>query len=126
MKRLSRSALLFTCAALATPVQLAAQPAARPVSLGVRIAGNAEGTEARIVELLPDRTGAAIGFKVGDVLVEAGGKPISPEVLTAYMQQLKEGDPVSFRVRRADAIVELTGKGMAAPDGAPRPTATPR
>ena len=67
--------------------------------------------------MLPDRTGAAIGFKVGDILIEAAGKPVSPEVIMEYMKQLKEGDQVSFKVKRAGAIIELTGKGMAAPEG---------
>ncbi len=123
MNRLNFAAIFAAGAALAlSPVQLAAQTAARPVSLGIQFAPNPEGTEAEVVQMLPDRTGAAIGFKVGDILVEAGGKPISREALMEYMKQSKEGDQVSFKVKRAGAIVELTGKGMAAPEGSPTPT----
>jgi S1-C subfamily serine protease len=123
----SLKAAILTGVALAlAPVQAAAQDAAKPVSLGIQFAGNPEGNEAEVMEMLPDRTGAAIGFKVGDVLIEAGGKPVSREVLMAYMKQLKEGDQVSFKVRRAGTIVELTGKGMAAPEGSPPMTPQPQ
>ena len=112
--------LLAAGAALAlSPVQIAAQEAAKPVSLGIQFQGNPGGTEAEVIQMLPGRTGAAIGFKVGDILIEAGGKPISQEVLVAYMKQLKEGDQVTFKVRRGAEVVELTGRGMAAPEGSP-------
>ncbi len=127
MNRLNFAAIFAAGAALAmAPVQLAAQSAAKPVSLGIQFAPNPEGTEAEVVQMLPDRTGAAIGFKVGDILIEAGGKPVSREVLMDYMKQVKEGDQVSFKVRRAGAVVELTGIGMAAPEGAPPITAQPQ
>ena len=97
----------------------------KAVSLGVQFSGNPEGTEAEVVKMLPDRTGAAIGFRVGDILIEAGGKPVSREVLMAYMKEKKEGDQLSFKVRRGSAVVELAGKGMAAPEGAPPLTPQP-
>jgi S1-C subfamily serine protease len=119
-------AVLFACAAFAlAPAQVLAQ-AAKPVSLGIQFAGNPEGNEAEVVQMLPDRTGAAIGFKVGDILIEAGGKPLSREVLMAYMKEVKEGDQVRFKVRRGGEVIELTGKGMAAPDGAPPMTPQPQ
>lgn len=125
-KRTLAAALAAGTALALMPAQLAAQSAAKPVSLGLKIAGSPDGTEPQVVEMLPGRTGAAIGFKVGDILLEAGGKPISQEVLTAYMKQLKEGDPVSFKIKRAGEVLELTGKGMAAPEGASTPTAAPQ
>jgi S1-C subfamily serine protease len=121
-----KAAILAGAALALAPSQVAAQDAGKPVSLGIQFAGNEEGNEAEVMEMLPDRTGAAIGFKVGDVLIEAGGKPVSREVLMAYMKQLKEGDQVSFKVRRAGTIVELTGKGMAAPEGSPPMTPQPQ
>lgn len=126
MNRLKIASILAAGAAIAlSSTHVAAQTSAKPVSLGIQFSGNPEGNEAEVVQMLPDRTGAAIGFKVGDVLIEAGGKPLSREVLMAYMQQVKEGDQVSFKVRRAGAIVELSGKGMAAPEGAPPMTPQP-
>lgn len=120
-------AVAVACAAFAlSPVPAVAQAPAKPVSLGIQFAGNPEGTEAEVIQMLPDRTGAAIGFKVGDVLIEAGGKPLSREVLMAYMKEVKEGDQVRFKVRRAGQIVELTGRGMAAPDGSPPMTPQPQ
>ena len=114
------AAILAAGAALAlSPAHGAAQETAKPVSLGIQFAGNGENNEAEVVKMLPDRSGAAMGFKVGDILIEAGGKPVSREVLMAYMQEKKEGDQLTFKVRRAGAVLELTGKGMAAPEGAP-------
>ena len=127
MNKLSFAAMLAAGAALAlSPAHVAAQAAAKPVSLGIQFSGNPEGTEAEVIQMLPGRTGAAIGFKVGDILIEAGGKPVSREVLMAYMKEKKEGDQLSFKVRRAGAVIELTGKGMAAPEGAPALTAQPQ
>jgi S1-C subfamily serine protease len=119
--RLAAGALLAL-----SPVHLGAQAPAKPVSLGIQFSGNPEGTEAEVVEMLPDRTGAAIGFKVGDILIEAGGKPVTRDVLMAYMKAKKEGDQLSFKVKRAGTVVELTGKGMAAPEGAPAMTPQPQ
>ena len=100
--------------------QVAAQSAATPVSLGVQFLITEEGPE--VTDMLPGRTGATIGFKLGDILLEAGGKPISEEVLMEYLQSKKAGDQVSFKVKRADAVVELTGKAIATPEGAQTPT----
>lgn len=126
MNRLNFALAFAAGAALAlSPGPVAAQAPAKPISLGIQFSGNPEGTEAEVVQMLPDRTGAAMGFKVGDVLIEAGGKPVSREVLMAYMKEKKEGDQLSFKVKRGGAIIELTGKGMAAPEGAPPMTAQP-
>ena len=122
MKQFRLAAFLAAGAALAlAPAHVAAQ-AAKPVSLGVQMNVTPEAEGPEVVAMLPDRTAAAVGFKIGDILLEAGGKPISREVLDAYMKQLKEGDQVSFKVKRAGAIVDLTGKAVAAPEGAPAPT----
>lgn len=120
MNQLKFAAILAAAAAFAlSSAHVAAQAAAKPVSLGIQFSGNPEGTEAEVTAMLPDRTGAAIGFKVGDIVIEAGGKPISREVLMAYMKEKKEGDQLSFKVKRSGAVIELTGKGMAAPEGSP-------
>ena len=126
MIKLKFAAILAAGVALAlSPAHVAAQATAKPVSLGIQFSGNPEGTEAEVVKMLPDRTGAAMGFKVGDILIEAGGKPVSREVLMAYMKEKKEGDELSFKVKRGGAVIELTGKGMAAPEGAPPMTPQP-
>ncbi len=111
-------------AAQATEAPPAAPAAGKPGLLGVQIMLKPEGPE--IVEMLPDRTAAAIGIKVGDILLEVGGKPISQEVLQDYMKQLKVGDPVSFKVRRAGAEVVLSGKAVGGPGGAAAPAAQPQ
>jgi regulator of sigma E protease len=82
-----------------------------------------EGPE--IASVFPNGTAAAAGFKVGDILLEAGGKPFSQEALQEYLQQAKEGDQVSFKVKRGGAAVDLTGKAAPMPEGAPPPPAPP-
>ena len=119
------AAVLAAAATLAlAPAHVAAQAAGKPVSMGARLQGTPEGAE--VVAVLPDRTAAAIGMKVGDIVVEAGGKPISQEWAQEYLKQLKEGDQVSFKVKRAGAVVDLTGKAVAAPEGSPAPAAPPQ
>ena len=121
MNKLKFAAMLAAGAALAlSPAHVAAQAAAKPVSLGVKLQVSPEGAE--VAEMLPDRTAAAVGLKVGDILVEAGGKPISPEVLQEYVKQLSEGDQVSFKVKRAGVVTDVSGKAVGAPEGAPVPT----
>jgi S1-C subfamily serine protease len=121
MNKLNFAAILAAGAVLAlSPAHVAAQAAAKPASLGVAFQVTPDGPT--VAEILPDRGGAALGLKVGDVMVEAGGKPISQEVLQEYMKQMKPGDQMSFKVKRAGAILELTGKAVAAPEGAPAPT----
>ena len=116
MTKVNFAAFLVAGAALAlSPAHVAAQAASNPVSLGIAVQMNPDGPE--VMEMLPDRTGAAIGFKVGDILLEAGGKPISQEVLQDYLKQAKVGDQVSFKVKRGEQVVELTGKAIAPPEG---------
>jgi S1-C subfamily serine protease len=116
------AAMLAAGAALAlSPAHVAAQAAAKPVSLGIKFdhmaGGGTDGPE--VTEILPGRNGAAVGFKVGDILIEAGGKPISAEVLREYMKNKKVGDQLTFKVKRAGAVLDLSGTVMEAPEGAP-------
>jgi S1-C subfamily serine protease len=116
-------------AALAlSPTPLAAQEAAKRISLGMAIDHMAddqtEGGE--VTAMLPDRTGAALGFKVGDIIIEAGGKPISGAAFREYMQARKPGDELVFKVKRGDSVLVLKGIGLAASEGAPTLTAQPQ
>ena len=121
MNKLNFAVILAAGAALAlSPAHVAAQAEAKPASLGVQFNGTPEGAE--VITILPGRGGEAIGFKVGDLLIEAGGKPISQEVLMEYMKEKKAGDQLSFKVKRGGAVVELSGTAIAAPEGsAPLP-----
>jgi S1-C subfamily serine protease len=105
MNKLKFTAILAAGAALAlSPAYVAAQ-AGPPIQLKQ----HPEGAEVVIV----NEPAAALGLKVGDVVLEVGGKPISPPVLNEYMQSKKEGDPVSFKVKRAGTVVEVAGKAPA-------------
>lgn len=121
MNKLKFAAIVALGVAMAlSPAQIAAQEAAMPLSLRVNLDHTAEG-DTQVTAILPGGTGAALGFRVGDILLDADGKPMSPEVYNAYMKDKKEGDDLVFKVKRGDAVLELRGKGVAAPAQAARP-----
>ena len=123
MKTVKFAAILAAGASLAlAPAPVAAQ-AAKPF-YGIQIQVTPEGP--KVVEVMPGFTADAIGLEVGDILLEAGGKPISQEVLQEYQKDKKVGDELTFKVNRAGAVVELTGKAVAAPEAAPAPPAQPQ
>jgi S1-C subfamily serine protease len=111
MNKLRFAAILAAGAALAlSPAHVAAQ-AGPPIQLKP----HPEGAEVAI--MLPDGPAAVLGLKVGDIVLEVGGKPISPQVLREYLGDKKEGDPVSFKIKRAGTVVDVTGKALAPPQG---------
>ncbi|HWH22084.1 MAG TPA: PDZ domain-containing protein [Allosphingosinicella sp.] len=128
MGRLTKRMTLGFAASLllaAVPAQAAAQAAPRPASFGIQYNPHAEGIE--IGEMLPDRTAAAVGMKVGDIIIEAGGKSLADQsVLGTYLGALKEGDVATFKVKRAGQTIELSGKAVAKPEGAPSPINPPK
>ena len=117
MNNFAYAAMLAAGTALAlSPAPAVAQTEGKPISMGIRISGTPAGPAVALV--MPGRTAEALGFKVGDVLVDAGGNPVSPQVLEAYMDGKKAGDALTFTVKRGDALIELKGKGLAAPEAA--------
>lgn len=105
MNKLKFVAILAAGAALAlSPAHVAAQ-AGPPIQLKKHPEG------AEVTVLVPDA--AVLGLKLGDIVLEVGGKPIDPEVLQEYMSSKKEGDPVSFKVKRAGAVIDVNGKAPA-------------
>ncbi|HEY0112660.1 MAG TPA: PDZ domain-containing protein [Allosphingosinicella sp.] len=133
MNKLKLAVIFAAGAALAlSPAHVAAQETAKPISLGIKLEHVTEGLGEGVAEggqvtaMLPDRTGAALGLKVGDILIEAGGTPISGEVFRAYMKDKKAGDELVFKVKRGDAMIEVKGKGLAAPEGSSAPAAQPQ
>jgi S1-C subfamily serine protease len=109
MNKLKFAALFAAGAALAlSPAHVAAQ-AGPPIQLKEHPEG------AEVAVMVPEGPAAVLGLKVRDIVLEVGGKAISREVLQEYMQSKKEGDPVSFKVKRAGAVVDVTGKAPAPP-----------
>jgi S1-C subfamily serine protease len=114
MNKLKFAAILAGGAALAlSPSYVAAQ--AGPA---IQLAQHPEGAEVAV--MVPDGPAAVLGLKVGDIVLEVGGKPISREVFMAYVKEKKEGDPVSFKVKRAGAVVDVTGKAPPPPPAPPQ------
>src|SRR3954467_2199544 len=111
MNKLSFTAILAAGTALAlSPAQVAAQ-GGPPMQLKPHPEG------AEVATMAPDGPAVGLGLKVGDIVLEVGGKPISPQVLREYMQSKKEGDPVTFKVKRAGAVMDITGKAPPPPAG---------
>ena len=127
MTKLKFVALAVAGTALVLSSQPAAAQSAKPISMGMKtdhvMEGGTEG--AGVIEMRPGHTGAAMGFKVGDIIFEVGGKPISPEVLREYMKTKQVGDQLRFKVKRAGAVVELSGTAKAAPEAPPAPATQP-
>jgi S1-C subfamily serine protease len=110
MNKLKFTAILAGAALALSPASVAAQEGPP-----MQLKPHAEGAEVAIMQ--PNGPAASLGLKVGDIILEVGGKPITREVLQEYMQSKKDGEPVSFKVKRAGAIVEVTGKVPAPPQG---------
>ena len=106
MTQLHFAAIVAAGAALA----LSSAPAA---AQAMQMKPHPEGAEVAV--MAADGPAAVLGLQVGDIVLEVGGKPISREVFMEYMKAKKEGDPVSFKVKRAGAVVEVTGKAPPAP-----------
>ena len=111
MNKFKLAAILAAGAALTLPAAQAAAQAGPPIQLKQ----HAEGAEVIVMDAAGPA--AVLGLKVGDIVIEVGGKPISREVLQEYMMAKKEGDPVSFKVKREGALVDVTGKAPAPPQG---------
>ena len=114
------AALLALCVAAASHAQQA-QPAAKAqpsVGLGMALQNTPEG--ARVAGVLPTGTAAAMGVQPGDIILQVGGRPLTgPQVWSAYVQSLRVGDRVTFRVRREGRELELTGTAQAASPAPP-------
>lgn len=117
------AAALALCVAAVAQAQQAQAPtaAAQPaVGLGVGIGDVSEG--ATITVVAPGGTAAVLGMRIGDVLLQIGGRAVTgPKVITEYVQSLKVGDPVSVLVRRDGRTLQLTGKALARPPAPPPP-----
>ena len=94
----------------AQPAAATAQP---QVGLGLAIWEDSKGFQ--VAAVAPGQTGAAIGARPGDTLLRFGGRPVTPQVASEYVQSLKVGDPVAITVRRNGRTIELTGSALARP-----------
>jgi len=105
MNKLKFSAILAAGAALALSSAHASAQSGPPM----QFKPHAEGAE--VANIIP--AAEVLGLKVNDIVLEVGGKPISPQVLQEYLKDKQAGDPVSFKVKRAGAIVDVTGTAPA-------------
>ena len=102
-----------TCIDVTSRILRVLRPSVAQFALGLSLEPHPEG--ALVTVVTPGGTAAAMGVNVGDIIIELGAKPISPQVVQDYVQKTKIGDQVTMKVKRKDAIMELTGKAMARP-----------
>ena len=119
------AAIALSVAAVAHAQQAQPAPATAPLQIGLGL-GIEPGPEGLKVGFVPPRgTGAALGVRVGDIVLKYGDIPVTgPQTWREYVQGKKVGDPVSITVRRDGRTVELTGKALAPPPSPPN-RATP-
>jgi regulator of sigma E protease len=63
---------------------------------------------ARVAKVLPGAPAAVAGFRPGDVIVRAAGRPIRTFGEVVQIVTLRAGTPVRFTVQRGSALVQLT------------------
>ena len=107
MNKSKFAAILALGAALAlSPAHVAAQEGPP-----IQLKQHPEGAEVSVMQ--SDGPAASLGLQLGDIVIEVGGTPISPEVLQEYMQSKAEGDAVSFKVKRAGSVLDVNGTAPA-------------
>jgi S1-C subfamily serine protease len=93
------------------PSALTAQPGS-PAALG--IAFMPEGTKVKVAEILPGGAGDLMGVRPGDVITYVGSTRVSSMgKLSAFIRNLKVGDPVEVTVKRKGESLTLKGTAMA-------------
>ncbi|HEX6604320.1 MAG TPA: alpha/beta fold hydrolase [Sphingomicrobium sp.] len=104
-----------TAALLAVPATGANLP--RKAALAVRLGPAPQGTSGALaVEVFPGGTASAIGLRNGDLVVSAGGRPVTRSAdLVAYASSLHAGEKVEITVRRDGRDVRLGGKAKPRP-----------
>ena len=101
-------------AALAMAVLPAAAIAQKPIAAAMDVAFQYVNSTVKVAEVRPGGTGDSLGIRPGDVIVKAGGKPITSEGrLMAFIRSMKVGNPITVTVKRQGKEVELSGTAMA-------------
>ena len=90
-------------AAFALPAQAFARDLPRKATLGIRMAPAPQGSSGVLVsQVLPGGTATAIGVRDGDLILSAGGHPVTrSNEVAAYASTLRGGDKVDLTVSRA-------------------------
>ncbi|MEP7209838.1 MAG: M50 family metallopeptidase [Alphaproteobacteria bacterium] len=69
--------------------------------------------EVRVSQVVIGGPAEAAGFKVGDVLIEAGGHKVQTSNDVSKATILRSGEPVAYKVNRSGAILTLTATPVA-------------
>lgn len=98
---------LTTLSTAATAVDLP-----RKAALGVRVTAAPQGSSGSLAsEVVPGGTGEAIGVHAGDIILAAGGRPVTgPGDVVAYVATFRGGDTIDLTVRRGGKELRLSGK----------------
>jgi len=104
-------------AAFVLPAQAFARDLPRKATLGIRMAPAPQGSSGVLVsQVLPGGTATAIGVRDGDLILSAGGHPVTrSNEVAAYASTLRGGDKVDLTVSRAGKQVQLKGTAKPLP-----------
>ena len=110
-------ALLSLLACLAVAVTPASAALQRRASLGIEMGREGQtGHGATVTRIVAGGTAAALGVRVGDIVVAAdGGAIATPPELVAYAGRLHGGEPVALTIRRDGRELVLRGTAIARP-----------
>ena len=108
---------VLTFAALVAAAAPATAALQRRASLGIEMGREGQtGHGATVTRIVPGGTAAALGVRVGDIVVHAGDETIAtPAELVAYAGRLHGGEPVSLTIRRGTRQLVLRGPAVARP-----------
>jgi len=110
--------LAVTATAGLTSSASLAQAQVPPAALGIAV-GDETGRPV-VRQVLAGLTAEKMAVQEGDLIIEAGGKPVSQasEVI-GYAHSLTVGAPVALTVRRGDKVLKLAGVAMPRPSDMP-------
>lgn len=122
-----------SAATLPAAAQSTAAPPTIPAGpggfLGIRLSGSLQGVN--IVEVVPQSPADAAGLKTGDVIVSVDNQNVQRvEQVQAILSSKAAGDTVTLRIRRNDALLDISVRlaarpGQATMTPAPAVPATP-
>jgi len=104
--------LLFTSSGAA------AAELTRKALLGLRMTPNQAASAGAVVidAVVPGHTADRLGVRAGDVILAAGGKPVSSSAdVVAYAATLRDGNDVRLRIRRGAREMNIRGKALGRP-----------
>lgn len=109
------AAALIVSILIATPAAAVDLP--RRAFFGIAMASDRQtGNGATITEVLPGGTGASLGLRAGDLIVQAGNEAVTrPDQVVAYAGSLQSGAQAALTIRRGQRTLRVRGPAIGRP-----------